>query len=46
MKRTKIVPELFAAGDFMFNIVLLGSKDNNSFVSYNIKARTITIPTM
>jgi len=38
MERTKIVPELFAAGDFIFNTVFLGSKDNNSFASYNIKA--------
>jgi hypothetical protein len=38
MKKKKIVPELFAAGDYIFNTVFLGSKDNNFFASYNIKA--------
>ncbi len=30
VKRTKTVPELFARGSFIFDTVLLGSKNNNS----------------
>jgi hypothetical protein len=38
MNRMKTVPEHFSAGDFMFETILLVSKDNNTFAQYNIKA--------
>jgi hypothetical protein len=38
MNETETAPELFSAGDFMFDTILLVSKDNNFFVQDNMKA--------
>jgi hypothetical protein len=39
----KTVSELFSAGDFMFETILLVSKDNHSFAQYNMKGGLIAM---